>query len=184
MVITLRLPRSSALKLNLAVGDIDRHEVVTTLTAVELAGRLSLATGKAIGPDAVVEYCFAWRAASEALRRLIAEHGRTALARMLRKACSDCALWTPRGNAATLKWLRYVLEFHFLSQRGWGPPPPECRAAAREKQTDMDLVALCEASFPQAYGLWLIGEGSRPVSDPVVLDDERQALPTEERPSA
>src|SRR3990172_8985649 len=65
MVITLRLPRSSALKLNLAVGDIDRHEVVTTLTAVELAGRLSLTTGKAFSPEAVVRYGVAWRSAIE-----------------------------------------------------------------------------------------------------------------------
>jgi len=38
MLITLRLPRASAGRLNLGLGDTGGEELVTTYTAVELAG--------------------------------------------------------------------------------------------------------------------------------------------------
>src|SRR3972149_2519136 len=98
MVISLRLPRTSAMKLGLPIAGIGQHEVVVTMTAVELAGRLSLATGEAIGPQAVEGYCVAWQAASESLAGLVKKHGKTGLPRIARMACKDRALWAPRRN--------------------------------------------------------------------------------------
>ncbi len=162
MLITLRLPRSSALKIGLPIAGIAQHEVVVTLTAVELAGRLSLATGKAIRPEAVVDYCVAWRAASESLAGLVKKHGKAVLPRIVRKACKDRALWAPKRNVAMLNWLQCVLEAHFLQ----GPATPKPGAIPAEQQEDHDdmpapepetaraLAAICEAHFPLAYRLW------------------------------
>ncbi len=164
MLITLRLPRSSALRLNLAVGDMDGQErdFVTTLTAVELAGRLSLTTGKPISPEAVVGCCIAWQAATETLAGLVSKHGKTGLLTMVRKSCSERTLWVPRTNAGTLKWLQCVLEWHFLSE---ADSPNGVRTTGfsveAELRTEADLAELCLANFAQAYGLWLAGEGSR-----------------------
>ncbi len=179
MLITLRLPRSSALKLNLPIAGTEQHDVIVTLTAVELAGRLSLATGKAIGPEAVVHYCLAWRAAAKALQRLIADHGRPGLAAMLRRPCNERALWTPSGTAAMLKWLRCVLESHFLSQAGSQGSRPEGPSSGQP--TDTDLAAICKAVFPQAYVLWLASEVSPRVGNATSVADECLALPAEER---
>ncbi len=165
MLITLRLPRSSALKLGLPIAGIGQHEVVVTLTAVELAGRLSLATGKAIRPQAVVDYCVAWRATSESLAGLIRKHGKTGLPRIVRKACNDRALWVPRRNAAMLNWLQCVLEAYSLSEAR-GPATPTPGACPTEEQKACDgkpapeteiaqaLADICETNFPLAYRLW------------------------------
>jgi len=75
MLITFRLSRSCALRFNLRLDDVTQQEVVTTLTAMELAGRLSLATSKAISREAVARYCIAWRAATESLHRLVDMYG-------------------------------------------------------------------------------------------------------------
>jgi len=181
MLITLRLPRTSAMRLGLTITGIGEHEVVVTMTAVELAGRLSLATGKAISPEAVVHYCLAWQAASKILRRLIADHGRSGLAAMLRRVCSECALWTPSGSLFMLKWLRCVLESHFLpgaSSQGSCPDGPSPAQPA-----DTDLAGICEAAFPQAYVFWLASEGSPRVGNAPAVADKRLALPAEERRS-
>jgi hypothetical protein len=166
MLITLRLPRSSAMKLGVPITGTGQHEVVATLTAVELAGRLSLVTGKAIRPEAVVDYCVAWRAASESLAGLVKKHGKTGLPRIVRKACKDRALWAPRTNVDMLNWLQCVLEAHFLSGGGRGPAPPRLRACVPEQEeagdceptpepeTAQALADICEASFPLAYRLW------------------------------
>jgi len=55
MLITLRLPRTSAMKLGLPNAGIGQPEVVVTMTAAELDGRLSLATVKTILLEAVVD---------------------------------------------------------------------------------------------------------------------------------
>lgn len=166
MVITLRLPRSSALKLGIPIAGIAQREVAVTLTAVELAGRLSLATGKAIRPEAVVDYCVAWRAASESLAGLVKKHSKTGLPRIVRKACKDRALWAPRTNVAMLNWLQCVLEAHFLSGGRRGPAEFRPGASATEQQEACDgkpapepetaqaLADICEANFPLAYRLW------------------------------
>jgi hypothetical protein len=166
MVITLRLPRTSAMKLGLPVAGIGQHEVVVTLTAVELAGRLSLATGKAIRPEAVVHYCVAWRAASESLAGLVKKHGRTGLPRIVRKACKDRALWAPGKNVAMLNWLQCVLEAHFLSGGKWGPTTPRTGVCAIQQKEACDgepapepdaaqaLADICETNSPLAYHLW------------------------------
>jgi hypothetical protein len=166
MVITLRLPRSSALKLGLPIAAIAQHEVVVTLTAVELAGRLSLATGKPIRPEAVVDYCVAWRAASERLASLVKKHGKTGLPRIVRKACKDRALWAPRRNVAMLSWLQCVLEAYFLSGRRQDPTTPGLGGYAVEQQVTHDsmpapetemaqaLADICDRNFPLAYRLW------------------------------
>jgi hypothetical protein len=164
MLITFRFPRSSAVKLNLVVADADGQEqdFETALTAVELAGRLSLATGKPISPEAVVGYCIAWQAATRTLAGLVRKHGDSRLAKMVRKGCWEQAVWVPRTNASALKWLQCVLESHFLSHgeslndAGMPESPLEVQL-----QTDVDLAELCRANFPQAYGLWVAGEGSR-----------------------
>ena len=166
MVITLRLPRSSALKLGLPIAGIAQREVAVTLTAVELAGRLSLATGKAIRPEAVVDYCVAWRAASESLAGLVKKHGKTGLPRIVRKACKDRALWAPRTNVAMLNWLQCVLEAYFLSGGRRGPTTLRPGAHAAEQQEAFDcrpapepemaqaLADICDRNFPLAYRLW------------------------------
>jgi hypothetical protein len=168
MLITLRLPRSSALRLNLAVDDVEGQEVVATLTAVELAGRLTLGTGKAVSPEAVVRYCVAWQAARETLRGLVEKHGEAGLAKMLREECGDRALWVPRKDVATLRWLQCVLESHILSSAKGRREVPIARSTAMgQVHSAAGLVELCEAAFPQAYGLWLTEEASRPPDDPV-----------------
>jgi hypothetical protein len=166
MLITLRLPRTSAMKLGLPIAGIGHHEVAVTMTAVELAGRLSLATGKSIGPEAVVDYCVVWRAASESLAGLVNKHGKTGLPRIVRKACKDRALWAPRRNVAMLSWLQCVLEAHFLSGGRRGPAVPRREACATEEQGACDgkpapepevaeaLADICERNFPLAYRLW------------------------------
>ena len=164
MLITLRLPRSSAFRLNLAAGDMDgqKRDFLASLTAVELAGRLSLATGKPISPEAVVGYCIAWQAATETLAGLVKKHGSSRLARMVRKSCSERVLWVPRTDAGTLKWLQCVLESHFLSQADSpnGVRMPDSPVEG-EEQTEVDLARLCLANFAQAYGLWIAGTGPR-----------------------
>lgn len=95
------------------------------------------------------------------LAGLVRKHGNSRLAKMVRKSCSERALWVPRTNAGTLKWLQCVLESHFLSQavspNGVGLPDSPVEV---QLQTEADLAELCLANFPQAYGLWLGGEGS------------------------
>jgi hypothetical protein len=168
MLITLRLPRASAMRLGLAVTGIGEHEVEVTMTAVELAGRLSLATDKAIAPEAVVDYCFAWRAASESLAGLVRKHGKSGLPKIVRRACKDRALWAPRRNVAMLNWLHYVLQAYFLSGGNPGhttPRPGDC--APEQLETDDNELApepdisealadICETSFPLAYRLWTV----------------------------
>jgi hypothetical protein len=167
MLITLRLPRTSALKLGLPIAGIGQHEVVVTLTAVELAGRLSLATHKAIGPEAVVDYCVAWRVARESLAGLVKKHGKIGLPRIVRKACKDRALWTPGRNVAMINWLQCVLEAYFLSGGKRRPTTPGSGAHPDEKQEAHDgmpspepddaqaLARICEIVFPLAYRLWI-----------------------------
>jgi|GEM_PF-4655173 len=163
MLITLRFPRSSALKLNLVVADTDGQEQdsETTLTAVELAGRLSLATGKPISPTAVAGYCAAWRAATEAHAQLAKKHGTVGLGKLVRQASSDRALWAPRTNSGALKWLQCILECHYLSRgdtesRTQTPGAP----AAEDQDAALELGKLCEENFSHAYGLWLASERS------------------------
>jgi hypothetical protein len=166
MLITLRLPRTSAMRLGLSVTGIGEPEVEVTMTAVELAGRLSLATEKAIAPEAVVDCCVAWRAANESLAGLVRKHGKSGLPKIVRRACKDRALWAPRRNVAMLNWLQCVLEAYFLSGGNRGlttPRPGDC--AAEQLETDDSglapepdiaetLADICESSFPLAYRLW------------------------------
>lgn len=158
MLITLRLPCSSALKLNLAVSDVDRQEVVITLTAVELAGRLSLATGKAVSPEAVVRYCAAWQAASETLHELVEKHGEVGLVEMLRETCGHRALWVPDDNESAIEWLGCLLEVYFLGSPPGANPGAEVRELVTKLSTGQMLMDLCEESFPLAYHLWAQGE--------------------------
>jgi hypothetical protein len=166
MLVTLRLPRTSAMRLGLTVTGIGEHEVVVTMTTVELAGRLSLATGRAIRPETVVNYCVAWQAASDTLESLVKKHGKTGLPRIVRKACKDRALWAPSRNAAMLNWLQCVLEACFLpgGRRGNAAARPGAYAseqleahdgmAALESDTAQALADVCETNFSLAYRLW------------------------------
>ena len=155
MLITLRLPRSSALKLNLPVDDVKGQEVVATLTAVELAGRLTLGTGKAISPEAVVRYCVAWQAATITLHRLVEKHGEVRLAEMLREEWGDRALWVPETNRATLEWFRYLLEAHFLSSGVVCATTPEDVCPFADGPPAQHLAEICERNFALAYHLWV-----------------------------
>lgn len=56
MLITMRLPQATAEKMGIAVG-AGTDEVEVTLPAVEMAGRMSLATGRAISPQDLENYC-------------------------------------------------------------------------------------------------------------------------------
>lgn len=166
MLITLRFPRSSALMLNLVVANTDGQEqdFETTLTAVELAGRLSLATGKPISPEAVVAYCCAWQAATETLAGLVKKLGKSGLAQMVRKRSADEALWAPATNSSVLKWLKCILESHFLSQSRLGSG--DSIRDRGELHGDFDLVELCRSNFAHAYFLWLTTETERAAQKP------------------
>jgi hypothetical protein len=158
MLITLRLPRSSALRLNLAVDDVERQEVAATLTAVELAGRLTLATGKAISPEAVVRYSVAWQAATATLHGLVKKHGKVGLVEMLRETCGHRALWVPEDNESAVEWLACLLEVYFLRSAPAAKPSPEDGQLVTEQQAGQMLADLCERSFPLAYHLWAQAE--------------------------
>lgn len=56
MLITMRLPRAAAEKMGIEVG-AGTEEVEVSLPAVELAGRMTMATGRAISLGAVEKYC-------------------------------------------------------------------------------------------------------------------------------
>jgi hypothetical protein len=166
MLITLQLPRTSAMRLGLTITGIGEHDVVVTMTAVELGGRLSLATGKAMALEAVVDCCVAWRAAIESLAGLVKKLGETGLPRIVHKACKDRALWAPRGNVAMLNWLQCVLEAYFLSGGNRGRPTRRPGAHATEQQEAFDskpapepdiaqaLADICETNFALAYHFW------------------------------
>ena len=55
MQITMRFPRQQALEMGLEV-DEGTDEIEVTMPVVELAGRLTLATGKLIRPEELREY--------------------------------------------------------------------------------------------------------------------------------
>lgn len=157
MLITLRLPKAGALRLNLGSGS-SNEELTVTLTAVELAGRLTLAAGKPIGPEAVVRYCSAWQAAMAASSALANKHGPDRLAEILQEGCRQRSLWVPARDEDVLLWLQYVLLAHFLSSGG-----PETDSAEKvhdwaSDHTAEGLADLCKVNFPSAYCLWVQGE--------------------------
>jgi hypothetical protein len=156
MLITLRWPRSSALKLHLSPGETnqDQQEVVTTLTAVELAGRLSIATGTAISPEAVVQYFIAWQSARQTFQQLVEQHGRPGLLDVLREICHRRALWMPHDDKAALEWFSYLLEAHFLGQVAAERPGLEGGLLALDLPIAQKLGDLCEESFALAFHLW------------------------------
>lgn len=136
---------------------------MTTLTPVELAGRLSLATGKPISPKAIVGCYIGWQAATETMAGLVKKYGKTGLSKMVRRSCSERALWAHRTNAGTLKWLQCVLEAHFLSPSR--SPSGNRTRDQREQHGELDLVELCRANFAQAYNLWLTDEVALPARE-------------------
>jgi len=164
MLITLRIPKAAADKLNLGSATTD-EELTVTLTAVELAGRLTLATGKVIGPEAVVRYCSAWKAATAASSALAEKHGPHQLAETLRKGCRECSLWVPDLEEDVLLWLHHVLLAHFLSSDPLETDPPGAIPDWASLQTAGSLAELCEVNFPRAYHLWIESEATSPATE-------------------
>lgn len=74
MIITMRLPRAAAEKMGIPV-EADADEVEVALPAVELAGRMTLATGRAISPQAVEKH-FATSADQAGLSDVLGQSGR------------------------------------------------------------------------------------------------------------
>lgn len=159
MLITLCIPKAAADKLNLASATTD-DELTVTLTAVELAGRLTLLTGKAIGPEAVARYCSAWQAAMAASSALADRHGPDGLAAMLQQACRERCLWVPDLNKEVLLWLQCVLLAHFQSLRSVDTARPDEVLNWACPQSAESLAELCQTNFPAAYQMWVEGEAT------------------------
>ncbi len=160
MYVTLKMPASAACKLNLTVDN--REEAVTvTLTPIELAGRLTVSTGKVVTPEAVAQYCRASQAAEEACRGLIDRYGAVGLVGNLRKGCKERCLWLPEDDEDAIPWLRCVLEAHFHHSETSLGSAAEGSYAWGFWQTAERLVELCEAIFPVAYDWWVHGETGR-----------------------
>ena len=164
MVVTVCFPRAAAEKLNLG-SPASGEELMVTLTSVELAGRLTLATGRTIAPEAVERYASAWRAAKACVHALVERHGPTQLADMVRKGCTERSLWVPQLEEEILIWLELVLLSHFDSPGALETHPPEDMAEWASLQTAGSLSGLCAARFPQAYRIWVEGEGATPPSE-------------------
>ena len=157
MLISVRMPLSSALKLGLP-ADSQASEMTVTLTSVEFAGRLTLATGAIVTPEAVEHYVVAWGEASGTLLALVQEHGQAGLAAEVRGACERRSLWVPHEDPPTLRWLFCVLEAHYLSTYP-GTDTPDTRVhQARTAPIGQALADLCEKSFPLAHHLWTLEE--------------------------
>lgn len=159
MLITLRLPKAAADRLNLRSGT-SAEEVTVTLTTVELAGRLTLLTGKAIAPEAVARYCSAWQAAMAASRALANNHGADRLTEMLRAGCRERRLWVPDRDEDVLLWLQCVLLVHFLSSRSVDTARPDEVLDWACPQSAESLTGLCQTNFPAAYQMWVEGEAT------------------------
>jgi len=157
MLITLRMPRSSAERLNLRVPGPD-EEVLVTLPAVELAGRLTLVTGKPVSSEAVARYCASMSAAIAGCEALIEKYGLEGIADLLREPCARRALWLPEECDAVAVWLRCVLVAYFQSPRAPDNPDPKDVRGWPRLQTAEQLAALCQESFPVAYHLWVVHE--------------------------
>jgi hypothetical protein len=165
MVVTVCFPRAAAEKLNLG-SPASGVRLTVTLTVVELAGRLTLATGRTIAPEAVERYCSAWRAAKACVHALVERHGPTQLADMIRKGCTERSLWLPEPEEEVLLWLEYVLLAHFCSPGALEKAsPPHDMTEWACLQTAGSLSGLCAAHFPQAYRIWVEDEGATPPSD-------------------
>jgi len=157
MLITLRMPRSSAEQLNLRVAGAD-EEVLVTLPAVELAGRLTVVTGKPVSSEAVARYCASMSAAIAGCEALIEKYGLEGVADLLREPCARRGLWLPEECDAVVVWMRCVLAAYFQSPRAPdNPDPKDVRGWAR-LQTGEQLAALCQETFPEAYPLWIVHE--------------------------
>ena len=160
MYVTLRMPSSTARKLNLTVDDREDDWTVT-LTPIELAGRLTAATGKVVTLEAVVRYCEAWQAARAACRGLVDKYGAVGLVSKLRKSYKERSLWLPEENKDAIPWLRCVLEAHFLHSETSLGSAADGDYTWGFWHTDERLVELCEAIFPAAYDWWVHGETGR-----------------------
>jgi hypothetical protein len=118
MYVRLRMPASAARQLNLAVDD-GPEEVTVTLSAMELAGRLTVSTGRVVTLESIIRYCCAWSAASAAWRGLLARYGTDGLRESLRTHSNDLPLWPQEaGDELALPRLRLVLESHLLQSEG------------------------------------------------------------------
>jgi hypothetical protein len=164
MVVTVCFPRAAAEKLNLG-SPASGEQLTVTLTVVELAGRLTLATGRTIAPEAVELYASAWRVAKACVHALVERHGPTQLADMVRKGCTGRSLWVPQLEEEILIWLEFVLLAHFDSPGALEIHPPEDMAEWASLRTAGSLSDLCETHFSQAYRMWVEDEGASPATD-------------------
>ena len=135
-------------------------ELTVTLTAVELAGRLTIAAGKPISPEAVMRYCSALQAAMAASTSLANKLGPARLTETLREGCRNRSLWVPDRDEDVLFWLQCVLLVHFLSSRTPETLPSEEILNLASLQTAARLAELCEMNFPGAYHFWVLGEAT------------------------
>lgn len=107
MLVTMRLPRAAAAKMGVPV-EAGADEVEVTMPAVELAGRLTLATGRAIGLDAVVKYCATLQSDHQqvgAVAQLAREVSRERAGPQDRQRRIPCSF----GEQSTRDWLSTVL---------------------------------------------------------------------------
>lgn len=161
MYVTLKMPASAARKLNLTVDNQEEEAVTVKLTPIELAGRLTVVTGRVITPEGVAEYCGAWSAARTACQGLVDRYGALDLVGNLRESCKERCQWVPENDADAISWLHCVLEAHFLHSETSLGSVAESGYAWGFWHTAERLVELCEAIFPVAYDWWVHGETER-----------------------
>ena len=153
MAVQLRIPHAGAIKMGLP-SEGEANVVEAKMSVVELAGRLTLATGQAITPNDVEAYLAGARRARLALQCILRKHDRASL--VLRFAVASCRrrMWAPTDVDDVIAWLSCVLLAHCLAPQ----PPTETDEETlnwAESVKVTDLVDMCETHFAAAYGLWV-----------------------------
>ena len=153
MTVQLRISLAGAIKMGLPVQD-EPNVLEATMSVVELAGRLTLATGRAITPHAVEAYLAGVRRARLALECITRNHDRASLALHFAVASCRRRIWAPTDVGEVITWLSCVLIARYLaSPRHAGSDEQDLDWAKSVNVTD--LVDICETHFASAYALWV-----------------------------
>ncbi len=153
MAVQLRIPHAGALKMGLP-SEGDAKVVEAKMSVVELAGRLTLATGKAIAPNDVQAYLAGVRRARLALQCILRKHDRASL--VLRFAVASCRrrMWAPSDVDSVVSWLSCVLLAHCLAPQPHTETDEDTLEWAQSVNVG-DLVDMCETHFATAYHMWV-----------------------------
>jgi len=153
MAVQLRIPHAGALKMGLP-SEGEAKVVEAKMSVVELAGRLTLATGKAITPNDVESYLAGVRHARLALQCVLSKHDRADLVLCFAVASCRRRMWAPADLDDVIAWLSCVLLANCLVPQPSTKTDEEALNWA-ESLNVTDLVNMCETHFAAAYGLWV-----------------------------